>query len=592
MLRLLIFSAASLSFVSTSTAQFGPAAVVYNRPPLTFPGPILRIADMDADGDQDIVATLEGEVVILSSTAAGNFVLTFAASAVLPTTNFSGARTVDEDLDGDGDVDLAIVVNFGSPTSVPSSSYRVYLLRNTGLMSFAFDGFITVNNGSGGGFNPRAQLAAAVDLNGDNLRDLVFQESTSNFLTMGTNDGARIIFNNGPTAAGNLSFSASITTPPLSGDESNIDWVLGDIDGDGDVDAAIAFGPQLAPGTATNSGVRIIINASVPGSPFFLLGPIIPVASIRKVRLADMDQDGLLDVVTMTSTPVGLFDCLTAEVHRNTTTPGMSPSFITVASVPIPHGYDLSIGDVNCDGVPDLVTSGEWTPCILPSQTQNCGPFGEMHLHAGNGTGTFLAPVSLNDHGRASILADLDGDSRLDLVYWRDYASDLIIRANSSTLPCPALPLLAGTVNGSTPAGGTLTFSAPSTLGFGLQSTFPGIAGAAATIFANVPPASTIAAVTPILGPLGSVPNFEVVHGLSIPAGTALALGDGLGVAGTPFVAGGIFTPLAVNDPYAAIPIPAGIFNPGDEIRLQALYIDGTTPLGIRASNVLRFRQL
>ena len=97
------------------------------------------------------------------------------------------------------------------------------------------------------------------------------------------------------------------------------------------------------------------------------------------------------------------------------------------------------------------------------------------------------------------------------------------------------------------------------------QGTSP-CAAAPLLLFANVGGEAAAEAVTP------GVPGFHRFHDLSVPTGTALILGDGIGVGPLFGLGVGPLGPNLVGDPPAGLALPSGL-PPGLEIRFQAVSV-------------------
>ena len=102
--------------------------------PAPYPRKAVRLAhgDLDGDGDQDLAVLAQGGVDhILLFTGAGDGSLSFAGGIALPTGGLARGLCID-DLDGDGDLDLAVVLPTLFPT--PTTDLRIYLYTASGAL--------------------------------------------------------------------------------------------------------------------------------------------------------------------------------------------------------------------------------------------------------------------------------------------------------------------------------------------------------------------------------------------------------------------------------------------------------------------------
>ena len=124
-------------------------------------------------------------------------------------------------------------------------------------------------------------------------------------------------------------------------------------------------------------------------------------SSSNSIALADLNQDGILDIVTAGSTAgVGM---ATVRLGSATGTFGVATSYATETSA----SNSVSLADLNADGVVDLLTVG------------SDGAAGRATVRFGSGNGTFGAATSYlmdSSTSRDIAIADINQDGIVDLV--------------------------------------------------------------------------------------------------------------------------------------------------------------------------------
>jgi hypothetical protein len=275
------------------------------------------------------------------------------------------------DLDGNGLPDILGVVS-RDVDGQPVQGYVSTRLQNT-------DGTFILPTRFGVGRAP-ANLVVA-DLNGDGRPDLVVANVDDHSVIVRLADPARPGY-----------FLPAIVLP-LGGGSIPLDVAVGDLNGDGKPDIAIADSETLG-------GVLILLQD--PASPVMFGGPIaFPVTGdAQAVTVADLDGNGLDDIAVATSA-----NMISVILQ-------IAPSTWS-AAVDYPTGVQpvaIKAADVNGDGKLDLLTAN-YGAALSP------GTQGLSVLLQG-APGSFLAPVHYDTGYRATALAvgDLNGDGKPDVV--------------------------------------------------------------------------------------------------------------------------------------------------------------------------------
>jgi Bacterial Ig-like domain (group 3)/FG-GAP-like repeat/FG-GAP repeat len=232
--------------------------------------------------------------------------------------------------------------------------------------------------------SPSINYCAVGDLNGDGLPDLV---------TSGANgDSAYVILQDAAHPGSFLSpkYVGSSVAKPL----------IADMNHDGIPDLVL----YQAGNTFVTPGVTILLgDPQNPGSFLPATTTMISGSDIRSAAVADMNGDGLPDVV------VGNYNAQTVSVLLND--PAHPGSLL--AKVDYPAGgpmFDLAIGDMNGDGLPDVVMGSVYAgvTVVLNDRTN---PGGLLAPHS--------YPVSATPAGGRSLgiaVGDIDGDGVLDVM--------------------------------------------------------------------------------------------------------------------------------------------------------------------------------
>ncbi|MEG4230356.1 FG-GAP-like repeat-containing protein, partial [Microcoleus sp. N9_B2] len=236
------------------------------------------------------------------------------------------------------------------PQLIPPSPQKPKLILTettlktySGVLGFATQ--VTFPTGS----NPLSISIA--DFNGDGKPDL----ATANF----DSDTASILLNTTATGATTPTFAPQVT---LTTGDGPFGVSIGDFNGDGQ--------PDLATANYGSANVSILLNTTTTGAATPTFATQITFATGTKsasVSIGDINGDGKPDLAVANA------GSNNASILLNTTATGAAtPTFapqVTFTTGAAPFG--VSIGDLNSDGLPDLVVTnyGSNNVSILPNTT-------------------------------------------------------------------------------------------------------------------------------------------------------------------------------------------------------------------------------
>ncbi len=300
------------------------------------------VADFDGDGDDDILSSGIG---LHRNTGGGDFVRELYPFGDAPDHVTSG------DFDGDGDLDL-----LGGKS----------LWLNDGLGTFTAGASLVFGQ-------EFVSAATAIDLDGDGDQDVVMAAGV-----YGQPHTARVMINDG---TGQMA-SSNVTTHGI--DPNRVSALAsGDFDSDGDQDLAVG---RTWPGTSqtyTNLGAGVFANSVA----------LVPFGTVYSLSTIDMDGDGDLD---LTDDATRLFINNGAGSFAQKSLNGVG-------------GFEIAPDDVDGDGDQDL-----WS---LQRST------GWLSLHVNDGANNFSDVSRRIETGRpigsqAVLLLpiDLEGDSDGDVI--------------------------------------------------------------------------------------------------------------------------------------------------------------------------------
>lgn len=366
------------------------------------------IGDLDGDGKPDVVVAnyTDNTISVLRNTSTVG-TINYAAKIDLATGNGPSSVAMG-DLDGDGKLDLA-VANLSVNT--------ISVFRNTsapGSISFiAAEDAVT---------GEAPQGVSIGDVDGDGKADLVVA-------TFGTNKVS--VFRNTSTS-GAISFASKTD---FSTGSNPYEVSIGDLDGDGKPDLSVA--------NYWSGSVSVLRNTSTPGNiSYAAKADFTAGLQPRSVSIGDLDGDGKADLAVMTQSSFYI------HLLRNTSTPG-TISFATKVDVSTgSNSAGIGIGDLDGDGKPDLATGNQnITTVSVFRNTSTVGAF------------SYAAKVELTSGASPSSISigDLDGDGLPDLVATNSVDNSISVLRNKPVGAAP--PTITSFTPTSGPAGTSVTIT-------------------------------------------------------------------------------------------------------------------------------------
>ncbi|MGI4875566.1 MAG: FG-GAP-like repeat-containing protein [Janthinobacterium lividum] len=354
----------------TGTGTFrAPAA---NTDPAVGTYPLsVALGDIDGDGDLDVVTANDSSpgtvsLVLNGGDATGSNTGSFAGGTTLSVSDYPMGLALG-DVNGDGSLDI-LTASYGGNIGVR--------LNNGSATSFTTPATVPTV-----GTNPQSLTLG--DIDGDGDLDLV----TANSNNPGT---VSVRFNDG---AGTFTAPASGAEVAVGSNPQNA--LLGDVDGDGDLD--------LLAVNQTSGTVSVRLNDGTGLFAAPAIGAEVTVSTAAQgLALGDVDGDGDLDLVATSYVTAGVVSLRLNDGAGLFTAPAAN------ADTSVGNGpRNVVLADVDADGDLDM---------LAVNRNGN-----NVSVRLNNGSGTFTALPANSDPAAAGLpyalaLGDVDGDGDLDLV--------------------------------------------------------------------------------------------------------------------------------------------------------------------------------
>jgi subtilisin-like proprotein convertase family protein len=378
--------------------------------PETYSANVVALADMDSDGDLDIVLGNSDTILtggdqdsqpdtLYLNDGAGNF----SAGPSFGLSRVKTSRIIAVDINGDGGLDVI------STGGIDYLTLTTLFLNDLGTDFTTFRYLGQLNEPGGPNFSGASSLGLG-DMNGDGHLDVV----------VGQNDQDEVFLNDG---TGNFAVEHPFG-PAGYAERRTRSLAVADLDGDSDLDIIIGAAPNLFDGTGGQD--RVYLN---DGSGNFYAGPVDCAAAPANVRCfgpdnvntasvaaGDMNGDGRLDLVVGNEGQpnviylndgsgnfyAGPVDCAAAPANVHCFGPATGAT------------SSLVLGDMEGDGDLDIIAATSQQGQIY----LNDGG-GNFYMGGVNCTNTLL-PVRCFGPGDNTIssvaLGDMDGDGQLDII--------------------------------------------------------------------------------------------------------------------------------------------------------------------------------
>lgn len=328
----------------TSTVHGGTAEFVFDNEYIPEDPLTICAADLDIDGDNDLVCTnwTSNSISVLFNNGNG----TFIPGGDYPV-GAGPSSVAAAEINGIDGIDL-VITNAGS--------HNISVLFNDGDGGFEFNDIYGVD------YEPNDLYVS--DFDGDGHNDV----ATVNF----SGSTVSILFNEG---------DGSFVSPDIRYEIGYATYSIigGDFDNDGDLD--------LAASVYSRPSLQLLINA---GDGTFTMGEYYRLPDPIHVSAADLNADSYLDL-TATNFQANVVSVLLNEGNGGF---GQAQSYVTGS-----HAWDINTGDFDGDGDIDIANGGyDSNIAILPNDGEGNFGYPSHHIYS-----RFFHPADLDNDGDLDI---------------------------------------------------------------------------------------------------------------------------------------------------------------------------------------------